>query len=195
LHEACKAAYTGVDRDGPREVLRQLPGAALLEMADHGLDTMCCGSGAECWFPASAARMRARRLAAAARTGAEQLVTVCPYCSQTFAAEEARYDFQVANDIDLVAGALGIRRDDMFKRYARWAGLERMLEDAEPRIARSPFKRYRIVAVLRAVFTGWPHRSVAGAMGAGKINPIRYCKMPPKSSHLADCRQTHPHAP
>ena len=26
LHEPCKSAYTGLDRDGPREVLRQLPG-------------------------------------------------------------------------------------------------------------------------------------------------------------------------
>jgi hypothetical protein len=28
LHGAYKAVYTGVDRDGPREVLQQLPGVA-----------------------------------------------------------------------------------------------------------------------------------------------------------------------
>jgi len=31
LHEPYKSAYTGLDRDGPREVLRQLPGVTLME--------------------------------------------------------------------------------------------------------------------------------------------------------------------
>jgi Fe-S oxidoreductase len=70
LHETCNAAYTGVDRDGPREVLQQLPGVILREMKRHGQETVCCGSGAICWFPESCTQVRKKRLQDAAQTGA-----------------------------------------------------------------------------------------------------------------------------
>jgi Fe-S oxidoreductase len=152
LHEACKSAYTGVDPDGARDVLRQLPGISLREMDRHGPDTACCGSGAVCWFPQSCAVVREERLREAARTGAEQLVTVCHYCSQTFAAEEPRFGFQVSSYITLIAEAMGIRREDRFKRWAQWADPDRIVEDAAARIARSPFSKRRIVEVLESVF-------------------------------------------
>jgi len=152
LHEPCKSAYTGLDRDGPREVLHRLPGIALKEMEHHGSETICCGSGAICWFPESGAQIREDRLKEAAQTGAERLVTVCHYCNQTFAAEETRYDFNVTNYVSLVAEAMGIRRDDKFKRYTRWGSLERILKDADEHIAQSPFETERIVEVLQAIF-------------------------------------------
>jgi Fe-S oxidoreductase len=151
LHEACKSAYTGVDRNGPREVLRQLPGVTLREMQHHGRETVCCGSGAVCWFPQSCARIRNERLQEAAQTGAAQLVTVCHYCSQTFAEAEASYDFSVTNYVNLVAEAMGIRREDKFKKYTRWGSLEGILKDANDHIAGSPFDRERIIEVLQAV--------------------------------------------
>ena len=152
LHEACKSAYTGVDRDGPREVLRQLPGVTLREMKHHGRETICCGSGAMCWFPKSCAQIRKERLQDAAQTGAERLVTVCHYCNQTFAAEESHYDFRVTNYVNLVAEAMDIRRDDTFNKYTRWGSLERILKDADDHIAESPFESERIIEVLQAVF-------------------------------------------
>jgi Fe-S oxidoreductase len=152
LHEACKSAYIGVDCDGPREVLRQLPGVTLREMKHHGPETICCGSGAICWFPESCTRIREERLQEAAQTGAERLVTVCHYCGQTFASEEARYDFTVTSYINLVAEALGIRRDDKFRQYALWGNLELMLKDSDSHIDESPFTRKRILEVLQEVF-------------------------------------------
>jgi Fe-S oxidoreductase len=152
LHEACKSAYTGVDRNGPREVLRQLPGVTLREMKHHGRETICCGSGAICWFPESCARIRKERLQEASQTGAERLVTVCHYCNQTFAADEVHYDFSVTNYVNLVAEAMGIRREDKFKKYTRWGNLERILKDADDHIAESPFENERITEVLQAVF-------------------------------------------
>ena len=77
LHEPCKSAYTGVDLNGPREVLRQLPGVTLKEMEHHGKNTKCCGSGAICWFPESCTQFREDRLKEAAKTGAERLVAIC----------------------------------------------------------------------------------------------------------------------
>jgi Fe-S oxidoreductase len=154
LHEPCKSAYTGVDRNGPRDVLRQLPGVTLREMAHHGRETVCCGSGAICWFPESCTQIRNERLQEAAQTEAQRLVTVCHYCSQTFAADEARYNFNVINYVNLVAEAMGIRREDKFKKYMRWGNLDRILKDAQTQIAESPFERDRIVEVLQATFLG-----------------------------------------
>jgi len=152
LHEPCKSAYTEVDLDGPRQVLRQLPGVTLREMEHHGKQTTCCGSGAICWFPASFAQFREDRLKEAAQTGAEYLVVICHYCGQVFAAEEKRFDLSVTNYVNLVANAMGIHRDDTFKRYALWGDLDRILKDADARINESPFEKERIVEVLQTVF-------------------------------------------
>ena len=152
LHEACKSAYTGLDPDGPRQVLRQLPGVELREMTRHGKDTICCGSGAGTWFPESCSRMRGERLQEAARTGANHLVTVCHYCHQTFVPAEAGYDFNVTSYVSLVAEALGIHREDRFKKYIKWGDLGRIVDDARDRIDNSPFERKRVIEVLRTTF-------------------------------------------
>lgn len=152
LHEACKSAYTGVDCNGPREVLRQLPGVTLREMKHHGKETACCGSGAICWFPESFAQIRKERLQDASQTGAEKLVSVCHYCNQIFAAEEAHYDFSVTNYVNLVAEAMGIYRDDKFKKYTLWGNLKQILSDAEDCIRESPFENERIIEVLQEIF-------------------------------------------
>ncbi len=152
LHEPCKSAYTGVDLNGPREVLNQLPGVSLREMEHHGKNTKCCGSGAICWFPESCAQFREDRLKEAAKTGAERLVAICHYCGQTFADEEQRFDFRVTNYVNLVAEAIGIKRDDKFKIYTQWGDLDRIIKDADTYISESDFDKERIVEVLKAVF-------------------------------------------
>jgi len=152
LHEACKSAYTGVDTNGAREVLRQLPGLTLREMKHHGPDTSCCGSGAICWFPESCSRMREERLQEAAQTKADRLVTVCHYCNQTFAEQAVQYDFLVTSYVNLVAEAMGIHRNDKFNQYTQWGDLDRIIKDADDHIAESPFERERIIEVLQEVF-------------------------------------------
>jgi fumarate reductase (CoM/CoB) subunit B len=152
LHEPCKSAYTELDLNGPREVLRQLPGVTLKEMEHHGKNTKCCGSGAICWFPESCAQFRENRLKEAAKTGAERLVAICHYCGQSFAAEEERFNFSVTNYVSLVAEAIGVRRDDKFKIYTHWGNLDRIIKDADEYISESHFDKEHIVEVLKAVF-------------------------------------------
>jgi len=153
LHEPCKSAYTGLDSNGPREVLRQLPGVTLKEMKHHGQETSCCGSGAVCWFPESSAKIREARLKEAVQTGADRLVTICHYCGQTFGAEEERFDFSVTNYVNLVAEAMGIQRDDKFKKYARWRDLDRILTEENEHILESPFEKERIIKMLKTLFS------------------------------------------
>jgi Fe-S oxidoreductase len=153
LHEPCKSAYTGLDCDGPREVLRQLPGVTLTEIEHYGPETSCCGSGAVCWFQESSSQMRDDRLKEADQTGADRLVTVCHYCGQIFGQEEGRYNFKVINYVNLVAEAMGIKRDDTFKQYALWRDLDRILSDTNEHIQESPFEKEKILKVLQTVFT------------------------------------------
>jgi Fe-S oxidoreductase len=152
LHEACKSAYTGLDRHGPRDVLRQLPGVKLIEMKHSGSDSICCGSGAACWFPDSCAQIRDNRLQEAAETGAQMLATVCHYCGQTFVDQEAFYDFSVTNYVNLVAKAMGIHREDKFRQYKLWGDIDLIIEDAGKRMAGLPFGKKRGMEVLEAVF-------------------------------------------
>jgi len=152
LHEPCKSAYTELDLNGPREVLRRLPGVTLNEMEHHGRQTCCCGSGAVSWFPESCVQFREDRLKEAAQTGAKNLVTVCHYCGQTFASEEKRFDFRVTNYVNMVANAMGIHRDDTFKQYMLWGDLDRIVKDADAHIHGSPFEKERIVEVLQTIF-------------------------------------------
>lgn len=149
LHEPCKSAYTGLDCDGPREVLQQLPGVTLKEMKHHGQETICCGSSAACWFPESSAKIREDRLKEADQTGADRLVTICHYCGQTFGAEEERFNFIVTNYANLVAEAMGIQRDDKFKMYSLWRDLDRILIEEKEHILESPFEEERIIEMLK----------------------------------------------
>ena len=152
LHEPCKSAYTGVDLNGSRQVLSQLPGVTLKEMKHHGADTLCCGSGAVCWFPDSCAQIQDNRLREAEQTGADQMVTVCHYCNQTFASKEMDFDFTIVNYVNLVADAIGIHRQDKFKKYAQWNDLELILKDIGTNIESAPFEKEKIIDTLRSVF-------------------------------------------
>ena len=152
LHDPCKSTYTGVDLDGTRQVLAQLPGVELREMKHHGKDAACCGSGAVCWYPEAADAMRDARLKEASETGAEHMVTVCHYCNQVFGSGMGRVDFEVVNYVSLVARAMGIQRRDTFQDYIQWQDADRILADAAPCIEASPFSREEIREAVVKIF-------------------------------------------
>ena len=61
------------------------------------------------------------------------------------------------NDADniacaLLAKSLGIVREDKFRKYMRWADADRILDDAAPLVATSPFPRALIEQTVRDVF-------------------------------------------
>jgi Fe-S oxidoreductase len=156
LHEACKSAFTGVDASGPREVLRKIPGVQLSEMVRHGKDTACCGSGAIAFFPKGLEAVRDDRLREASATNAEVLIDVCHFCHHVFVGEEPKYRFSVVNYITLLAEAIGIEREDKFKKYRQWNELDRILKDAEMYIKESPYSPERIVEAINKVIISEP---------------------------------------
>jgi len=82
LHDPCYAARHHGIVDAPRAVVAAA-GATLREMPRHGTDGFCCGAGgAQFWKEEEEgdARVADVRYAEAAGTGAEVVVTGCPFC-------------------------------------------------------------------------------------------------------------------
>jgi Fe-S oxidoreductase len=152
LHEACKVAFTGLDLNGPRELLQKIPGITLIEMPRHAENTVCCGSGAEDYFPKSFEAVRDDRLIEASQTHADLLVDVCHYCHNLFVSQESKYQFSVTNYVNLVAEALGITREDKFKKYKQCREMSEILEDAKKFIQSSPFPRRTIADLVESIF-------------------------------------------
>lgn len=67
----------------PREVIRQVPGLRLVEMERNQEYAYCCGAGggAKAAYPDFALHTAKTRLREAKKTGADILVSACPFCS------------------------------------------------------------------------------------------------------------------
>jgi len=72
--------------DPPRDVIRSIPGVELVEMERIREYAWCCGAGGgvKDAYPEFNAFTAAERIAEAHATGAEAIVTACPYCVKNF---------------------------------------------------------------------------------------------------------------
>ncbi len=149
LHEPCKATFTELDLTGPREVLKQFPGIELVEMPRHGKNTVCCGSAAQNYFPHCFEKMRDERLKEAACTNTDMLVDICHYCHEIFADQEQKYSYSIVNYITLITEAMGIGREDKFKKYKQWKDVNKILEDAKEFLEDSTYSVPQIKEALK----------------------------------------------
>ncbi len=85
-HDPCYLGRHNGIYDEPRNVLKKIPGLELVEMANSREDSLCCGmGGGRIWMEtAKEERFSNIRLEQAIQTGAEVLVTSCPYCITQF---------------------------------------------------------------------------------------------------------------
>jgi Fe-S oxidoreductase len=82
-----EGAYLGLSEDecvyeAPRELLRAIPGVELREMPRNRANSFCCGGGGGVMtgFPDWASRNASRRIEEGEATGAEEMVSICPFC-------------------------------------------------------------------------------------------------------------------
>ncbi len=98
--------------DPPRNILRAIKGIELVEMERIREYSWCCGSGGGVLeaFPDYSMETARERLTEALSTGAEALVTSCPWCENIFkqAVEETRIDLKIYDVNDLVRLSMGI---------------------------------------------------------------------------------------
>lgn len=129
LHE-----HHGVDGvvDDVRRLLRAIPGLELVtipQLADHG--HQCAGFR---HAPAAKANVHRVVLDEAAAAGVDVLVDIYHSCHRELAAAEQDYPFAVQNFISLVGEAMGLTRQDLYKRMLLYRDLERVLAEAAPNI-------------------------------------------------------------
>src|SRR5690606_6484421 len=83
-----KPRYNGASGvyDQPREVIRAIPGVELVEMERIREYSWCCGAGGGVReaYPEEASWTATERLDEALATGADALVTACPWCERQF---------------------------------------------------------------------------------------------------------------
>jgi heterodisulfide reductase subunit D len=84
-HDPCHLGRHTEVYDAPREVLRAVPSLSLIEMKNSRELARCCGGGAgvKTAYPELSQKAAIRRLREAERTGADTLMTACPFCVQT----------------------------------------------------------------------------------------------------------------
>ncbi len=112
VYEPRRPRYSGAwgVYDPPREILRAIPGVELVEMERIREYSWCCGAGGGVReaYPEFSAWTAAERIAEARTTGAEALVSACPWCERNFvdAIRASGEPLQVYDIVDLVQKAM-----------------------------------------------------------------------------------------
>jgi Fe-S oxidoreductase len=86
-HDPCHIGrHCGIYEE-PRNILKAIPGIKLVEMERIKDQAWCCGAGGgvRAAYPDLAFKCAEERIEEAKETGAEALVTCCPYCEQNLA--------------------------------------------------------------------------------------------------------------
>jgi len=102
-HDPCYLGRHNGIFDAPRELLLQVPGLELTEMADHHEKSLCCGGGGgRIWMDTpKSERFADLRLAQAKQVHADVLVTSCPYCISNFEESRLSLDDQAPDVLDI----------------------------------------------------------------------------------------------
>lgn len=107
-----KPRYNGIYGiyDAPRNILKAIPGVNLVEMERIREYSWCCGAGGGCSEsnPEFSAWTAGERVTEANATGADAMVTACPWCKDNFvdAVDENGNKIEVLDIIELVQQAL-----------------------------------------------------------------------------------------
>jgi Fe-S oxidoreductase len=111
-HEPAKQWRRGAGGvyEAPREVLKAILGIELVEMPRNEESALCCGGGGgvPTAFPDFAVWTAAERLDEARSTGAEAVISCCPFCEGNFenAIDANKIDIRYHDLTELVAKAL-----------------------------------------------------------------------------------------
>jgi len=100
-HDPCYLGRHNDIYDPPRDVLQQIPGLELIEMADCRKNSLCCGGGGgRIWMDTPMSeRFSDLRLKQAQKVGAQVLATACPYCITNF--EESRLNLEMEDALEI----------------------------------------------------------------------------------------------
>jgi len=113
FHDPCYLGRGNGETQAPRRVLSSLPQLTQVEMPRHGRESFCCGAGGgSLWLDVRGEdRVENIRAREAADTGADTIVTGCPFCKGMLAAGRESLDgpeIDVRDLAELVVQAEGL---------------------------------------------------------------------------------------
>lgn len=81
-HDPCHLGRASGVFNAPRDIIRSIPGLTFIEMGRNNEYSRCCGAGGgvKAGFPVIQEKMALRRIQEAETTGAEELISCCPFC-------------------------------------------------------------------------------------------------------------------
>lgn len=112
-HDPCYLGRYNAGYSAPREIINVLSGATLREMERSRNRSFCCGGGGgHTWMEEqTGTRVNVNRLAQVLQTGADTVVTACPYCLQMMEEgierKEVKERLKARDIAELVAEAMG----------------------------------------------------------------------------------------
>jgi Fe-S oxidoreductase/nitrate reductase gamma subunit len=118
FHDPCYLGRYNNIYQAPRNVIRSIPGVSLVEMKHWGPDSLCCGGGGgRMWQELEGEQKLAEaRIREAAETGADIIVTACPYClimlEDAVKTAEIKSGLKVMDLNELVAKSLGLVEEE-----------------------------------------------------------------------------------
>lgn len=80
LHDPCHLVRSLGVTEEPREVLQAIRNLNLKEVASNRQSTVCCGAPCELICPELAELVACKRVTELSETGAEAVITLCPFC-------------------------------------------------------------------------------------------------------------------
>ncbi|MDY6966106.1 MAG: (Fe-S)-binding protein [Halobacteriota archaeon] len=109
-HDPCHLGRISGVYNAPRNILNLIPGIELIEMRRSKENSLCCGSGAGVMetFSDFSQWTAKERIEEAMSTGAEAIVTACPWCERAFkdAVNEMEEDFGVYDVLEILMKAI-----------------------------------------------------------------------------------------
>jgi len=81
FHDPCSLGRIAKIYEEPRDILSDMPGIELVEMARNRADAVCCGTSGWVNCSGCSKQIQMDRLKEAEDTGADTLITACPKCS------------------------------------------------------------------------------------------------------------------
>ena len=109
-HDPCHLSRAAGVYDDPREIIKAIPGAELVEMETNRDAAMCCGAGGglRSYDVELSKKMAADRVQSAIEVDAEIIATACPFCENNLEAGAKQIDrsIRVVDVVDLLAESL-----------------------------------------------------------------------------------------
>jgi Fe-S oxidoreductase len=111
-HDACYLGRYNDIYETPRQLIKAVPGIKLKEMERNKRRAFCCGGGGgHMWLEEQEGRrINEMRTEQALETGAQKVITVCPFCLQMFddgiKTKEAEEKFKVMDIAELLAAQI-----------------------------------------------------------------------------------------